>query len=136
LKVRATVVPGVPRAWVNGGKLMARGSDMLHDRHAGLGELVIQDVAQQLGEQLARQIAAPFAKYFADAFVEQCRDRGVFATGPKLLPVKAVADRLGRTPKAVRHLIDRGELRAQRIGRRVMVDSDELEAWIRNNRVE
>jgi len=115
---------------------MARNPDMSQDRRAALGEVVIQDVARQMGEQLAQQIAAPFAKFFAEAFVQQCRERGMFARGPKLLPVEAIAERIGRSSKAVRHLIDRGDLPARRIGRRVMVDSEQLEAWIRNNSVD
>jgi excisionase family DNA binding protein len=71
--------------------------------------------------------------------VERLKEAGAFAVedeAPGMLPVAAAAKRIGRTPKAVRHLIDRKELLAHRCGRRVMIDRAELEQWIRANTAE
>lgn len=99
-----------------------------------MNEAALNDAARQMGERLAQQIAVPFARVFADAMLQRLKEAGALAgEAPGMLSVAAVAARIGRTPKAVRHLIGRKELPVHKLGRRVMVDRMELERWIRAN---
>jgi len=41
-----------------------------------------------------------------------------------------VADLLGRTPKAIRRMVERGQLPYRKLGRRVLFLREELEAFI------
>jgi excisionase family DNA binding protein len=49
---------------------------------------------------------------------------------PRLLSIAQAAIYLGRTEKAVRHLIARAELPVVRHGRRVHLDRAEIDRWI------
>lgn len=46
----------------------------------------------------------------------------------------AVADRLALSVKTIRRMIERGELPAHRIGRRVLIAEDDLEIFLRRHR--
>jgi excisionase family DNA binding protein len=51
----------------------------------------------------------------------------------RLLKVSEVADRCGLSPKAVRHAIRRGELRASRLCGQYRISEPDLRAWIEAN---
>ena len=65
---------------------------------------------------------------------EQQSDRGT-AVRKRLLNVTQAAEYLGRTPKSIRHLVQRRKLRCIRADGRVMFDLSDLDAWIDMNRV-
>lgn len=54
---------------------------------------------------------------------------------PRLMTVDQAGIYLGRTGKAVRQLVDRGTLPAVRADGRVMLDREDLDRWIRDNKV-
>jgi excisionase family DNA binding protein len=66
----------------------------------------------------------------ADAIATRVLARLRQADAPRLLSVAEAAAYIGRTPKAVRHLIASGALRAVREGSRVHLDRDDLDLWI------
>jgi excisionase family DNA binding protein len=51
------------------------------------------------------------------------------------LTVKQAAEYLGRTPDAVRGLVKRGELTAHKPDGRLQLDREELDRWMRGERV-
>jgi len=53
---------------------------------------------------------------------------------PRLLTVDQAAGYLGRTTKAVRHLIHQGSFPLVRTGSRVMFDLQDLDQWIEQNK--
>ena len=50
---------------------------------------------------------------------------------PRLLNIKDAARYISRTPKALRHMIERRKLPVVRCGRRVQIERDALDKWIR-----
>ena len=52
----------------------------------------------------------------------------------RMLSVDAVAERLDLSTKTVRRMIERGDLLIHRIGRRVLVAEDDLDAFLRRHR--
>jgi excisionase family DNA binding protein len=53
---------------------------------------------------------------------------------PRLLAVIDIADLLGVSIKTVRRWIDRGDLRAHHLGRRVRVSEEDLNAFLNQRR--
>jgi excisionase family DNA binding protein len=53
---------------------------------------------------------------------------------PRLLTVKDAATYLGRTEKAVRHLVATHSLPCVRTDARIMLDRQDLDRWIDNNK--
>lgn len=53
----------------------------------------------------------------------------------RYLTVDTCAAYLGRTPKAVRRLVERGELPCIRVGRRVQFDRDKIDSWMSRHTV-
>ena len=68
---------------------------------------------------------------------EECElpSSGGTAVRRRLLNVNQAAQYLGRTPKSIRHLVQRRKLRCIRADGRVMFDVSDLDAWIDMNRV-
>jgi excisionase family DNA binding protein len=68
---------------------------------------------------------------------EECEPQssGAIAVRRRLLNVSQAAQYLGRTPKSIRHLVQRRKLRCIRADGRVMFDVSDLDAWIDMNRV-
>jgi excisionase family DNA binding protein len=60
---------------------------------------------------------------------------GKTGIGKRLVNVKQAAEYLGRTPKSIRHLVERRKLQCIRADGRVMFDLSDLDAWIDMNRV-
>jgi excisionase family DNA binding protein len=56
------------------------------------------------------------------------------ATAARLLTAAEAGEYIGRTEKAVRHLLDRREIPVVRTGRRVHIDREDLDRWIENNK--
>jgi len=50
---------------------------------------------------------------------------------PRLLNVREAASYISRTPKALKHMIQRNKLPVVRCGRRVHIDKEVLDKWIR-----
>lgn len=65
---------------------------------------------------------------------EQQSNRGT-AVRKRLVNIAQAAEYLGRTPKSIRHLVQRRKLRCIRADGRVMFDLSDLDAWIDMNRV-
>jgi hypothetical protein len=53
---------------------------------------------------------------------------------PRLLNVEDVATMIGRSEKAVRHLLENGQLKNVSPDGRVQVDVKDIETWITNNK--
>lgn len=53
----------------------------------------------------------------------------------RLLTVEQAAEYLNRTRDAMRHLVHDGKLPTVRADKRVFIDVEDLDAWIRNNKV-
>lgn len=53
-----------------------------------------------------------------------------------MLSVDRAAERLACSPRLVRDLVRRGELRASRVGRLVRIDERDLEAYLSRNAVQ
>lgn len=70
----------------------------------------------------------------ADAIAVRVAERMTAQRELRLLNVDEVAKAIGRTSGAVRQLISRGEIVAVRSGRRVQIETSQLEAWIERNR--
>lgn len=68
---------------------------------------------------------------------KECEPQSSGETGVRrrLLNVSQAAQYLGRTPKSIRHLVQRRKLRCIRADGRVMFDVSDLDAWIDMNRV-
>jgi excisionase family DNA binding protein len=54
----------------------------------------------------------------------------------RYLTVDAAAEYLSLTPKAVRRMIERGDIPHYRVGARLRFDVTDLDAWMRKHRVE
>ena len=66
----------------------------------------------------------------ADAIAARVAARLNRAEGPRLLNVNEAAEYVGRTPKALRHMIASGVIPAIREGSRVHLDRADLDRWI------
>ncbi|MGO9012085.1 MAG: helix-turn-helix domain-containing protein [Bryobacteraceae bacterium] len=66
----------------------------------------------------------------ADAIAARVAARLSQFQEPRLLSVREAACYLGRTPKAVRHLIASGAIPAVREGSRVHLDRADLDRWV------
>ncbi len=55
-------------------------------------------------------------------------------TPPLAYSVEEAAQQLSVSSQSVRRLIDRGELKARRVGTRVIVPKNELERWLEGSR--
>ncbi len=53
---------------------------------------------------------------------------------PLAYSLEEAAQQLSVSSQSVRRLIDRGELKARRVGRRVIVPKNELERWLEGSR--
>jgi excisionase family DNA binding protein len=65
-----------------------------------------------------------------DAIAARVATRLNQSNEPRLLSVNAAASYIGRSPKALRHLIAKGALSEVREGRRVFMDRADLDGWI------
>ena len=65
----------------------------------------------------------------------ETQSSGGTAVRRRLLNVSQAAQYLGRTPKSIRHLVQRRRLQCIRADGRVMFDVSDLDAWIDMNRV-
>lgn len=70
----------------------------------------------------------------ADAVLARLRPALDIRVKPRLLSIDQAAQYLGRTPKAVRCLIDKGEFPSVRPDGRIMLDVHDLDAWIDQNK--
>jgi len=66
----------------------------------------------------------------ADAIAERVLARVNHSQGSRLLSVTEAAAYIGRTPKAVRHMIANSAIPAVREGSRVHVDRADLDRWV------
>ena len=66
----------------------------------------------------------------ADAIADRILARLHQTEQPRLLSVDEAAAYLGRTPKALRHLIANGAIPAVREGSRVHLDRADLDRWV------
>ena len=66
----------------------------------------------------------------ADAIAERILARLHQTEQPRLLTVGEAATHLGRTSKAVRHMITNGNIPAVREGSRVHLDRSDLDQWV------
>ena len=66
----------------------------------------------------------------ADAIAERVLARLHSAEDPRLLSVNEAAAYIGRTPKALRHMIASGAIPAVREGSRVHLDRADLDRWV------
>lgn len=66
----------------------------------------------------------------ADAIASRVAARLSQSEGPRLLSVKEAAIYIGRTPKALCHMIGKGAVPVVREGSRVHLDRADLDQWI------
>lgn len=66
----------------------------------------------------------------ADAIAERVAARLNQSEAPRLLNVNDAAGYIGRTPKALRHMIAEGAIPAVREGSRVHLDRADLDRWV------
>jgi excisionase family DNA binding protein len=66
----------------------------------------------------------------ADAIAERVLARVNHSQGSRLLNVSEAATYIGRTPKALRHMIANGVVPAIREGSRVHLDRADLDRWV------
>ena len=71
----------------------------------------------------------------ADAIAERVLARLNQSQEPRLLRVDEAAKYIGRTPKALRHLIANGAVPAVREGGRLHLDRGDLDRWIELRKV-
>jgi excisionase family DNA binding protein len=73
----------------------------------------------------------------ADKVADRLRD-GASASGspvrPRLLTVDQAAVYIGRSKEAVQHMVSSGKVPTVRSDRRVFVDVEDLDAWIREHK--
>lgn len=73
----------------------------------------------------------------ADAVVAQLKpllEQGARDTRPRLLTVREAAAYLGRTEKAIYHMVAADGLPSVKSDARVMLDRQDLDAWIESNK--
>jgi len=73
---------------------------------------------------------APMVEAIADAVLLRLRPALNLHVKPRLFSIDQTAVYLGRTPKAVRCLIDNGEFPHVRTDGRIMLDVRDLDQWI------
>jgi excisionase family DNA binding protein len=78
-------------------------------------DLLIERLAERIAEKLAQ------------------KNNGA-SGGPRLLTVEAAAEYIGRTEQAVYQLISHKKLPTVRADRRVMIDVEDLNRWIEDNK--
>jgi excisionase family DNA binding protein len=66
----------------------------------------------------------------ADAIAARVAARLKQSAEPRLLSVNEAATYIGRSPKALRHLIESGAIPVVREGRRVYLDRRDTDRWI------
>jgi excisionase family DNA binding protein len=66
----------------------------------------------------------------ADAIAERVLARLHQTDQPRLFTVNEAAAYLGRTPKAIRHMIANGAIQTVREGSRVHLDRADLDRWV------
>ncbi len=66
----------------------------------------------------------------ADAIAERVAARLDKAEEPRLMSVDKAAEDIGRSPKALRHMIANGAIPSVREGSRVHLDRVDLDQWI------
>jgi excisionase family DNA binding protein len=66
----------------------------------------------------------------ADAIAARVTERLRQSAEPRLLSVKEAAIYIGRTPKALRHMIANGAVSVIREGARLHLDRSDLDQWI------
>lgn len=71
----------------------------------------------------------------ADAIAERVLARLNQSQEPRLLTVDEAAAYVGRTPKALRHMIANGTIPAVREGSRVHLDRADLDCWVEMRKV-
>lgn len=81
----------------------------------------------------AASVVEQFAEMIADKVAE--RLRGTQRQPTRLLTVKETAERIGRSPDAVRLLINRHRMPAVRAAGRIHVKEADLERWVEQHRV-
>lgn len=72
----------------------------------------------------------------ADAIAERILARIHQTQQPRLLTVNEASAYLGRTPKAVRHMIANGNIPVVREGSRVHLDRADLDRWVAMRKVQ
>lgn len=72
----------------------------------------------------------------ADAIAERILARLHQTEEPRLLTVDEAATYLGRTPKALRHMVANGSIPAVREGSRVHLDRADLDRWVEMRRTQ
>jgi excisionase family DNA binding protein len=73
----------------------------------------------------------------ADKVAERLRQDGFAASQsirPRLLTVEQAAVYIGRSKEAVQHMVASGKVPTVRSDRRVFVDVEDLDAWIREHK--
>ena len=79
---------------------------------------------------------ADLLSQFADLVAERVAEKLRGTKQPsRLLTVKETADRIGRSPGAVRLLVNRNMLPSVRAGKRIHVREADLERWVEQHRV-
>ena len=81
-------------------------------------------------------LLAPFVDAIADAVLERLRPALDVHVKPRLLSINQAAIYLGRTPSAIRSLIDSGQFPSVRADARIMLDIHDLDIWIDHNKTE
>jgi excisionase family DNA binding protein len=71
----------------------------------------------------------------ADAIAVRVAARLNKSEEPRLMSVKQAAEYIGRSPKAVRHMIDSGKVPVVREGTRVHLDRVDLDHWVEMRKV-
>jgi excisionase family DNA binding protein len=74
----------------------------------------------------------------ADKVAQRLREDGPAAgcasIRPRLLTVEQAATYIGRSKEAVQHMVSSGKMPTVRADRRVFVDVEDLDAWIREHK--
>jgi len=74
----------------------------------------------------------------ADKVAQRLRDDGAIPGDaplrPRLLTVEQAAVYIGRSKEAVQHMVSSGKLPTVRTDRRVFVDVEDLDTWIREHK--
>jgi excisionase family DNA binding protein len=87
-------------------------------------ESTIAEIASELVQRITAQVTASLSRSTA-------RVPGV---EPRLLTAEQAGEYIGRTEKAVRHLIYQRDIPTVRNGRCVRIDRKDLDRWIENNK--
>jgi excisionase family DNA binding protein len=80
------------------------------------------------------QVLDSLAEKVANRLQEATANAAASAIRPRLLTVEQAAAYIGRTKEAVQHMISSGKLPTVRSDRRVFVDLEDLDRWIREHK--